>query len=195
MSHCLARRVSRAISGIATAERILQFWFEELTPEQRFEKDGVADRRISREFTDAYEALAERVPTHWGDATSTCLAAIIALDQFPRNLYRGQARAFATDHVALALANHAINAGLDDVEDITHRMFFYLPFEHSESIADQERSVELFTALNDERLLDYAVRHRDVIKRFGRFPHRNAALNRASTNEELAFIDEPGSGF
>ena len=123
------------------------------------------------------------------------MALVILLDQFPRNLFRGQARAFAGDARALALAKRAVAAGLDEAMPRAHRLFLYMPFEHSEDLADQETCIERMTALGSAGYLDYARRHRDIIARFGRFPHRNAALGRDSTAEEIAFLKEPGSSF
>ena len=124
-----------------------------------------------------------------------CLALIILLDQFSRNMFRGSAQAFAADEKALAHARTAVERGLDQQLPPFQRTFVYLPFEHSESLADQDRSVALFEALGDENTYDYAVRHRDIIVRFGRFPHRNVILGRESTPEELEFLKEPGSSF
>ena len=177
------------------AQEILEFWFNELTPEQHFEKGGAADRIIAQRFIEVYRQLAINVPTGWQANAKGCLAAIIVLDQFPRNLFRGTARAFATDASALALARYAIANHFDRARSVLERAFFYLPFEHSENLEDQERSVELFASLNDDKSLHYAREHQKLIQRFGHFPHRNEALGRASTPEEIVFINTPGSGF
>lgn len=123
------------------------------------------------------------------------LAAIIVLDQFPRNMFRDDARAFATDQAALALAKRAISEGTDMRLAPEQRAFIYLPFQHAETRDDQARSIELFTALGNPNNLDFALRHQAIIACFGRFPHRNSVLGRASTAEELAFLQEPGSSF
>jgi uncharacterized protein (DUF924 family) len=120
---------------------------------------------------------------------------VIVLDQFPRNMFRGTPLAFATDHLALAVASEAIARGFDNVLDKHRRLFIYLPFEHSEKLDDQHRAVELISNLGDEELLQYAVAHRDIITRFGRFPHRNGILGRPSTTEEVEFLKQPGSAF
>ena len=123
------------------------------------------------------------------------LAAVIVLDQFPRNMYRGASRAFAADGAALSLAKEALMRGFDRELSIDERKFLYMPFEHSENPAEQARSMELFGTLESELDLDYARRHKEIIDRFGRFPHRNAVLGRISTPEEIEFIKEPGSSF
>ena len=127
--------------------------------------------------------------------TDAALAHCLLLDQLPRNLFRGSLRAFASDGKALALAKAAVTRGLDMQVAPIRRTFLYLPFEHSEVLADQDRSVELFTALGDADTLKFAQAHYDIVARFGRFPHRNAILGRPSTPEELAFLATPGSGF
>lgn len=136
------------------------------------------------------------------DDAPSRLAEILLLDQFTRNIFRDTPRAFAGDAQALALANDLMNNGLDLTLPPFMRWFAYLPFEHSESLADQEHAVALFTRLRTDTqdgafdaALDYAIRHRDVVARFGRFPHRNAILGRASTAEELSFLSQPGSSF
>ncbi|MDH3690049.1 MAG: DUF924 domain-containing protein [Gammaproteobacteria bacterium] len=174
---------------------VLAFWFKELEPKQWFEKGGAVDDMIHTRFQSLYERLAELVPSQWKGSAEGCLAAIIVLDQFPRNLFRNNARAFVTDNASLALAKHAINQGLDQKLTTVQRKFLYMPFQHSEDAADQTQSVQLFTQLGDEPTLEYAKQHKEVIDRFGRFPHRNAVLGRDSTEEELAFIAESGSGF
>ena len=138
---------------------------------------------------------ANEVPESWRTTARGMLAAVIALDQFPRNLYRGDPRAFAADPAALALATEAVERGLDRAMSIDERKFLYLPFEHSEDPAVQARSVELFAALEDEDTLGYALRHKEIIDRFGRFPHRNEVLGRESTPEEIEFLKEPDSSF
>ena len=119
------------------------------------------------------------------DDPLTALAAVILFDQFPRNMFRGDAEQFATDHLALAIARAAVDSGLDDQLQSKERGFLYMPFEHSESLADQKRSLQLFTALGDDYLLGFAKKHHDVIERFGRFPHRNAILGRAPRPAEV----------
>ena len=135
------------------------------------------------------------MPDSWLSAPRGWLAAILVLDQFPRNLFRGDARAFATDEAALGLAKRAIAEGIDLKLTPAQRSFVYMPFQHSEEKADQARSIELFTALGNPLNLDFAIRHKDIIDRFGRFPHRNAILGRTTTDEEATFLKQPGSSF
>jgi uncharacterized protein (DUF924 family) len=174
---------------------VVRFWFEELTPKQWYRPPETVDAEIAARFRKTYDDLKQGVPAEWLETPKGFLAAILVLDQLPRNMFRGQARAFATDKEALALAKRAIEEGIDANLPPKQRAFIYLPFQHSEALADQARSVGLFTALGNPLNLDYAFRHQDIIERFGRFPHRNAALGRHSTPEEDAFLTEPGSSF
>jgi len=176
-------------------EQILGFWFEECTDKERFGKDPAFDAEIRRRFGALVEAAMEGGLTDWCDSPEGTLAYIILLDQFTRNIFRNSPKAFAADHLARAAAVRAIDAGLDAGLENERRVFLYLPLEHSENLEDQERSVALFKALGDAEKTDYAVRHRDIIQRFGRFPHRNDVLGRESTDAELAFLKEPGSSF
>jgi uncharacterized protein (DUF924 family) len=181
--------------SIADPDEILRFWFEELSPKDWFRKDPELDARIAARFGSTHEALSRKIPEDWLGRPEGCLAAIIVLDQFCRNMFRETPRAFATDAAALALSKRAIAKGFDMTLDPDRRAFLYMPFQHSENPADQARSVELFTALDKPVELDFARRHKAIIDRFGRFPHRNAILGRASTEEESAFLLEPGSSF
>ena len=183
---------------------VLRFWFgagEEYGRRHKrwFEKDPSFDAEVSRRFLPLYEKLAAGAGRGWLESRADCLARIIALDQFPRQLFRGSARAFATDALALEAARHAITRGYDRSMLPVERMFAYLPFEHSESLEDQLKACELTAPLaafpETEDALRYALRHRDVIQRFGRFPHRNVALGRASTPEEIEFLKQPASRF
>lgn len=180
----------------AWPDRVLSFWFGELAPKAWFEKSDAVDARIRQEFLGTYEHLAGSVD---GSALlaspETVLAALIVLDQFPRNMFRATPRAFEGDAKALALAHAAVDHRLDHQVEQTRRLFFYLPFEHSEALADQDRSVELFAKLGDPDYLRYAEAHRGIIRRFGRFPHRNPILGRQSTADEIAFLATPGSSF
>ena len=177
---------------------ILTFWFGQ-DRKAWFEKDPRFDEQIRARFLALYEQAVARELDEWQRAPKSCLALVILLDQLSRNLYRGDARAFAQDAHALECASQALSRG-DDLELLpVQRTFLYLPYKHSESLADQDRAVDLMRSLDafgeTRGMSDYAVRHRDVVRRFGRFPHRNAALGRRSTAEELAFIATPGSGF
>lgn len=181
---------------------VLDFWFgtgADYGKRHRrwFEKDAAFDAQVARAFRSLYDELSAEV--RWLDPAGDCLARILALDQFPRHMFRGTARSFATDRQALAAARHAVKEGYDRVLLPVERLFIYLPFEHSEALEDQERACALTAPLAAfPETFDahrYAVAHREIIERFGRFPHRNAALGRASTPEELAFLQQPGSSF
>jgi uncharacterized protein (DUF924 family) len=186
------------------ASGVLRFWFgagEEHGRRHKrwFEKDASFDAEVSRRFLPLYEKLAAGAGREWLESRADCLARIIVLDQFPRNIFRGSPRAFAADALALEAARHAIARGYDRNMLPVERMFAYLPFEHSESLEDQLKACELTAPLaafpETEDAARYALRHRDIIQRFGRFPHRNAALGRASTPDEIEFLNRPGSGF
>jgi uncharacterized protein (DUF924 family) len=177
------------------AREILQFWFEETAPQAWFTEDGAFDRRLRERFLERHEHVAGLpVAACLGDAR-LALAAVIALDQFPRNMFRGTARAFATDAQAREIAERALAAGFDAGLSKDERMFLYMPFEHAEDEQAQDRCVTLMAALQDPELVRWAVAHKQVIDRFGRFPHRNAVLGRTSTPQEVAFLAQPGSAF
>lgn len=176
-------------------EQILTFWFEECTDKERFGKDPAFDAEIRRRFGVLVEEAMKGGLSEWCASLDGTLAYIILLDQFTRNIFRGSPTAFAADHLARAAAVKAIDGGLDAGLGNDRKTFLYLPLEHSESLEDQERCVALFEAMGDAEKTDYAVRHRDIIRRFGRFPHRNETLGRKSTDAELAFLKEPGSSF
>lgn len=182
------------MSRPAWVVRILQFWFGELTPAHWFAKSDDTDRRC-RDLLADHEAVAASPGDGLVADADTALAAVIALDQLPRNIFRGTPRAFASDAKALRLASLAVERGLDAGMSRAQRLFLYLPFEHSERIEDQARAVELISALGGEEWTRYAIAHQRIIARFGRFPHRNAVLGRVSTAEEIAFLQQPGSSF
>jgi uncharacterized protein (DUF924 family) len=165
---------------------VLDFWFGELQPDDWFNRKDATDAAIRKRFLDLWQAFREAIPAAAFLEPDAALAATIVLDQFPRNLFRGTADAFATDPLALAVARHALHSGFD--KDLPHerRSFLYMPFMHSEALDDQDRCVALFAPDSDQ--VKYAIDHRDIIARFGRFPHRNQALGRKSTQEELAFL-------
>lgn len=174
---------------------IVGFW-RSAGPRKWFAKDAGFDSMIALRFEQTHYRASMRRYDGWMDTPEGALGLLILLDQFPRNLYRGTAHAFATDPLARMFARAAIAAGHDQATDALMRPFFYLPFEHSEALEDQELSVELCAALQadggDERTMEFAIIHRDIIARFGRFPHRNAVLGRETTPEEQAFLDEGG---
>jgi uncharacterized protein (DUF924 family) len=168
---------------------ILRFWFEELTPEDWYTGKEETDRAIAERFRELHDRLAVAVPTSaWTDADAA-LAAIILFDQFPRNMFRRRPEAFASDKLALELARNAVDKGFDTGLPPERQQFFYMPFQHSEVLSDQERGVSLFKSLGNDEGLKYALEHRDIILRFGRFPHRNRVLGRDSTAEENAFME------
>lgn len=171
-------------------EEVVAFW-RDAGPQQWFSKSAAFDAEFRRRFEGAHMAAAARELDDWlGEATGA-LALMVLLDQFPRNAYRGTAHMFATDPLARYCAERAIGVGHDLAVEPQLRQFFYLPFEHAESLEAQERGVALMEALGGDTLR-WAVLHRDIIKRFGRFPHRNAALGRLATPAEQAFLEEGG---
>lgn len=177
------------------AEAVLDFWFNHAGPDNWFTKDPAFDAAIIKNFSELYQAAKQGEMDLWAQTASGALALIIVLDQFPRNMFRDGAEAFATDAKALSVAKRALETGLQESLSVRERVFLFLPFEHSEDPKDQERSVALFAALEDPSYLDWAEKHKVIIDRFGRFPHRNAALGRESTPDEAVFLKEPGSGF
>ena len=176
------------------ARDVLTFWFEESTPKQWFAKDDAFDAAIRERFGDVQHQASNGMLDHWAETPDGAFALIIVLDQFSRNLYRNDARAFADDAKARGILRDMLIKGWDQEIAEDRRAFLYLPFEHSEALADQERSVELFATLGEENLR-YAVAHKELIERFGRFPHRNAALGRESTQQEKDYLSKPGAGF
>ena len=185
---------------------VLAFWFgNEGEPgygefrDQWFWKDETFDREVTDRFGGLYERAAEGELDGWREEAEGCLVLVIVLDQFPRNIFRGDARTHATDGQALDAAKYAIERALDRELPAFQRMFLYMPFMRAESAEDQRRSVELFEALAAEPggpdVREYAVGHRDIVERFGRFPHRNAILGRETTPEESEFLTQPGSSF
>ncbi|MCA1494096.1 DUF924 family protein [Sinorhizobium alkalisoli] len=178
-----------------TPEDVLRFWFGELSYEHWFTPSAELDRECVQRFRDAHLALSRHVDDVWRASPRNWLAAIILFDQLPRNMYRGSPLAFATDGLALREAQLAIGASADKAVSPEWRAFFYMPFEHSENLADQTMSVKLFTELGEPNYLDYAIRHREVIEQFGRFPHRNGIVGRRSTPAEEAYLAKPGAGF
>lgn len=176
-------------------EGVLAWWFAPETKPRWFGGGNAFDEAVRDYFGPLYARAAGGELDGWAAEPRGLLALVILFDQVPRNIFRGTARAFEGDAQALALARLAVDRGLDQAMSMDERLFLYLPFEHAEDLADQERSVALFRALGDAGYLDYAIRHQAVIERFGRFPHRNAILGRASTVEEVAFLEQPGSSF
>src|ERR1041384_5682015 len=177
--------------SVESPAAIIAFW-REAGPDRWFKKDSAFDNEIKRRFLATHEAVAAGKLTGWESSAEGALALLILLDQFPRNMFRGETRAFPTDPLARAVASRAILNGFDGAfPDM--RGFFYLPFEPSENLADQERGLALYKAVGDEDGTKWAMLHHDIISRFGRFPHRNAILGRVTTPEEQQFLD--GGGF
>jgi uncharacterized protein (DUF924 family) len=177
-------------SAIASPETILTFW-REAGYDKWFTRDEAFDAEIREKFLPTYEAAAAGELESWEATADGALALCIVLDQFARNIFRGDPRTYAADPLARQVANRALKRGYDQDVALDLRGFFFLPFMHSEDPVDQDRCVELYRAA-DHKDLEYAERHRDIIRRFGRFPHRNAVLGRATTPEEQAYLDAGG---
>ena len=175
-------------SGYETIRTLLAFWFAEETKARWYHATAEFDELCRRRFADPVEQAGRGALAAWQTTGDGALALCLLLDQMPRNIFRGSARAFATDPMALDVASRAIDQGFDQHLVPARRQFFYLPFMHSERLADQERSLALHRQLGDETGLAYAEDHARIIKRFGRFPHRNAIIGRRSTEDELAFL-------
>jgi uncharacterized protein (DUF924 family) len=174
---------------------VMGFWFSELTPEDWWRKDPALDRRIAERFGLTLAAASRCELYAWRGTARGRLAEVIVLDQFSRNIHRDTAEAFANDALALALAQEAVARGCDRELPPAERAFMYLPYMHSESALIHEEAVRLFAAPGLEKNLDFERRHQVVIEHFGRYPHRNVVLGRASTIEELEFLKQPGSSF
>ncbi len=186
--------------------KILDFWFG--TPKDKdygkprkfwFKKDALVDQKIRSQFLPIYEQAVRGDLDHWKNTPLSCLALILVLDQFPRNMFRNSPQSFATDNQALKLAQYAVSQQFDRQLLPVQRWFIYLPFEHSENLTHQQQAVALLSTLKDDpnsqSAIEFATRHYQVIERFGRFPHRNKILGRISTPEEIDFLKKPGSSF
>jgi uncharacterized protein (DUF924 family) len=177
-------------------DEILNFWFKELTPKQWFEKDTALDRHISERFADFHASARVGELYLWRATARGRLAEIIILDQFSRNMFRDRAEAFSCDIIALILAQEAILQKADeDLTSAPEKLFLYMPYMHSESEIIHDIALTLFDQPGLENNLDFEKRHKQIIDRFGRYPHRNDVLGRQSTPEELAFLKQPGSSF
>ena len=187
-------------------EKILIFWFGNIQEEnygkprmEWFMKDANFDQEIKNQFFDTYKKAKNQELNHWQESQQGVIALILLLDQFPRNLFRNDPQAFATDHLAIATADYAINRGFDEDLLPVQRWFIYIPFEHSENIEHQRYCLELFAKLkqdpHSQSAIEFAQQHYDIIKKFGRFPHRNQILGRLSTQEEIEFLTQPNSSF
>ena len=178
-------------SAMQTPQDVIRFW-EEAGPEKWFQGGEQFDAQCQHQFLDLHLAAAKGELSDWAENAPGSLALILLLDQMPRNIFRGSAHAYATDPLARSTARHAIEEGHDREFEVQIRSFFYLPFMHSESLADQERCVAIFEELPQSASASWAVHHCNVVKRFGRFPHRNHLLGRETTPEEQAWLDEGG---
>ena len=176
-------------------QEIIKFWFEELEPAQWWKKDENLDRLIFERYSAIHARAARCELFRWRLEARGRLAEIIVLDQFSRNMFRGSPQAFANDALALALSQEAIAVGADQSLSQMERSFLYMPFMHSESLEIHEIAAELFRRNGNPNNLDFEFRHKAIIERFGRYPHRNAILGRQSTEEETEFLKQPGAGF
>lgn len=172
------------------AEAILTFWFNQLTPAQWWQKNAELDQRITQQFSSIHHQASSGELLSWRETARGCLAEVIILDQFSRNMFRGTPQSFAYDDMALGLAQEAIRRSLDQQLSLSERSFLYMPFMHSESLEIHQQALDLFAAPGLEQALDFEKQHFDIISRFGRYPHRNAILNRTSTDEEKEFLKQ-----
>jgi uncharacterized protein (DUF924 family) len=179
------------MSGAPTPSAVLDFW-RGAGQERWFKADPDFDREVRERFSAIHEAAAAGRLGEWEDKADGALALVIVLDQFSRNMFRGTARAFAADSLAREVARRSLARGFDREVESAMRSFFYMPFMHSESLADQEYCVELFRAIGEPEAIKYAEIHRDAIQRFGRFPHRNELLGRSSSADEIAYLESGG---
>lgn len=176
-------------------QSVLQFWFHEIAPAQWWKVDAALDQLIVERFSELHGRATRAELFEWRNEPRGRLAEIIVLDQFSRNMYRGKSLAFAADTMALALAQEAVASKADLTLSPDERVFLYMPYMHSESRVIHEVAERLFKENGPKGNYDFELRHKAIIDRFGRYPHRNAILGRQSTEDELTFLAEPGSGF
>jgi len=176
-------------------KEIIDFWFSELEPKQWWQKDKELDVMIRNRFASLHTQAKASELFQWRESASGSLAEIIVLDQFSRNIYRGQPESFACDPLALALAQVAIAKGFDLELPATERSFLYTPFMHSESQCIHKEAIKLYEALGNPNALNFEYKHKAIIDRFSRYPHRNNILDRQSSREEIEFLKQPNSGF
>jgi uncharacterized protein (DUF924 family) len=177
------------------SREVLEFWFEELDPKQWFNSTEELDEKIYKRFGELHNAATKGELDFWRATPEGSLAEIILLDQFSRNIYRGKPGAFANDLAALVLAQEAIRKGFHSKLETFKRSFIYMPFMHSESLIIHKKAVRLFNEPGLEDNFDYEIKHKKIIERFGRYPHRNEILGRESTAEEIEFLSQAGSSF
>lgn len=183
------------MGDVMSSGDVLAFWFEELAPQQHFAKDLALDQLIKQRFLPLLESAVQSELWLWRRTSVGRLAEVILLDQFSRNIYRDQPQSFASDPLSLCLAQEAVAAGVDQQLEADQKTFLYMPYMHSESAVVQAQSTQLFNQKGMERNFQFAVKHREIIDRFGRFPHRNEVLGRQSTPAEIEFLRQPGSSF
>ena len=171
---------------------VYSFWFEQCSPNQWFKKDAGFDRALRKRFTQTHEMAVNGELSHWRSEPKGALSEILVLDQLSRNMFRDTPKAFASDNLALCLAQHAVEKGFDKQLDDTERGFLYMPYMHSESAVIHQHAERLFRGLKN---YNYELAHKKIIDRFGRYPHRNEILGRESSEEELLFLQQPGSSF
>lgn len=176
-------------------QSVLTFWFNEVTPEMWWQKDTALDDEIRERFLPLHEQAVKGELFHWRQCPQGSLAEVIVLDQFSRNIYRGRREAFINDPLALALSQFAIEKGFNTQLSRDEQVFLYMPFMHSESRLIHAAAVDLYSELGKEGNLDFEVRHKAVIDRFGRYPHRNSILGRISTTEEIEYLEQGGDVF
>ncbi len=174
---------------------ILKFWFEDLEPQDWYKKNLELDEKITRQFLPLYRAASAGELFQWRVKPLGSLAEIIVLDQFSRNMFRGQPQAFAADSLALALSQEAVSKKQDSGLEARYKQFLYMPYMHSESLIIHEEAMKLFDQPGLEAILEFEIKHKKIIEEFGRYPHRNEILGRVSTQEELEFLKTPGSSF
>jgi uncharacterized protein (DUF924 family) len=178
-----------------TASDIIRFWFHEIDGSMWFTKDPVFDDFCKKKFSAIHASISVGETFKWRETPEGRLAEILVLDQFSRNMFRDTAGAFASDPLALLLAQEAVHSGDDLKLPLERRTFIYMPYMHSESLIVHEEAIRLFSTKGLEQNLDYEYRHKRILERFGRYPHRNGVLSRVSTPEEIEFLKQPGSGF
>jgi len=178
-----------------TSEYIIDFWFNAIDSKAWFKKDDEFDLMLTAQFSQLVNAASKAELQPWRTDAEGRLAEIIVLDQFTRNIHRGTPMSFTNDPIALALAQEAVTLGCLDELDVVKQTFVLMPYMHSESEVIHEAGMKLFESVGVDRTTDYAIRHQNIIKRFGRYPHRNQILGRESTPEELTFLKTPGSSF
>lgn len=178
-----------------TYQAVIDFWFNEIKPEQWWIKDDEFDKQIIKRFLSIHQAASRGELSSWRETAQGRLAEVIVLDQFSRNMFRDSPESFAYDAIALVLAQEAISAGANKALTAIENSFLYMPFMHSESIDIHEKAVELYQLNGIANNLEFELKHKEIIERFGRYPHRNNILKRKSTSAEIEFLNQPNSSF